>query len=358
MTIGKAGRHDGELLKITREVDGEDAIGVEFDNRTGCIGADLTVGADSVGSRSLGSNGGISCTGVKLFGQGFVVDAEQAARLGLGATEGIEAYIRPYITAREITQIRLGRYALDFLGLEPAAVAERFPAAYQWLVDHVKPEREHNNRDAYRRYWWLFGEPRKTFRKALGSLRRQIVTPETAKHRFFQFLPAETIAEGTLVLIASDDAWFLRVLSSRIHVTWSLAAGGRLGVGNDPRYNKTRCFDPFPFPEATDFQKSRIRALGEQLDAHRKRQQALHPGLTMTGMYNVLEKLRSGGTLTAKDQAIHEQGLVSVLRQIHDDLDAAVADAYGWPVALSDEQILERLVALNHQRAEEERGGA
>ena len=62
---------------------------------------------------------------------------------------------------------------------------------------------------------------------------------------------------------------------------------------------------------------------------------------------------------------IHEQGLVSVLRQIHDDLDAAVADAYGWPAdpsagsgqALPDEEILRRLVALNAERAEEEKRG-
>lgn len=77
----------------------------------------------------------------------------------------------------------------------------------------------------------------------------------------------------------------------------------------------------------------------------------------MTGMYNVLEKLRSGEALTVKEKTIHEQGLVSVLRQIHDDLDAAVAEAYGWPVTLTDEEILERLVALNHERAEEESRG-
>jgi len=47
-------------------------------------------------------------------------------------------------------------------------------------------------------------------------------------------------------------------------------------------------------------------------------------------MYNVLEKLRAGQPLNAKEQTIHEQGLVSVLRQIHEELDAAVADAYGW----------------------------
>jgi hypothetical protein len=108
----------------------------------------------------------------------------------------------------------------------------------------------------------------------------------------------------------------------------------------------------------------------------------------MTGMYNVLEKLRAADSvvrgspdpahaptaglknagkhqagkpdlhvLTPKEQEIHEQGLVSVLKQIHDDLDTAVADAYGWPADLTDSEILERLVALNHQRAAEERRG-
>jgi len=97
--------------------------------------------------------------------------------------------------------------------------------------------------------------------------------------------------------------------------------------------------------------------LAEQLDAHRKRQQAEHADLTMTGMYNVLEKLRAGETLTAKDKVIHEQGLVSVLKQLHDDLDAAVFEAYGWPTTLTDAQILERLVALNATRAAEEAAG-
>jgi hypothetical protein len=104
-------------------------------------------------------------------------------------------------------------------------------------------------------------------------------------------------------------------------------------------------------------QKSRIRVPGESLDAHRKRQQSLHPKRTITDMYNVLEKLRKNEELTPWDRLIHEQGLVSVLRQIHDDLDAAVADAYGWPADFPDEEILRRLVALNAERAEEEKRG-
>src|SRR5436309_1972762 len=111
---------------------------------------------------------------------------------------------------------------------------------------------------------------------------------------------------------------------------------------------------PFAAPSA---EAARIRELGERLDAHRKRQQEMHPALTITGMYNVLEKLRSGEPLTAKEKVIHEKGLVSVLKQIHDDLDAAVFDAYGWPRDLTDEAILERLVALNAERAAEEARG-
>jgi hypothetical protein len=77
----------------------------------------------------------------------------------------------------------------------------------------------------------------------------------------------------------------------------------------------------------------------------------------MTGMYNVLEKLKARVALDAKEKVIHERGLVSVLLDIHRRLDAAVADAYGWPADLPAEAILERLVALNRERAEEEKRG-
>lgn len=150
-------------------------------------------------------------------------------------------------------------------------------------------------------------------------------------------------------------------------------------MGNDSTYVVTRCFGTFPFPETTTDQTARIRELAERLDAHRKRQQAEYPDLTLTGLYNVLEQLRTGETLSAKDRTIHQQGLVSVLRELHDALDRAVFDAYGWsdlaealvgrpgattpwldkPAAQAEaeEELLVRLVALNHQRAAEEAGG-
>lgn len=74
-------------------------------------------------------------------------------------------------------------------------------------------------------------------------------------------------------------------------------------------------------------------------------------------MYNVLDKLRTGAEISEKEKAIHDHGLVSVLKSLHDDLDAAVFEAYGWPATLTDEETLERLVALNKERAEEEKRG-
>ena len=77
----------------------------------------------------------------------------------------------------------------------------------------------------------------------------------------------------------------------------------------------------------------------------------------MTGMYNVVEKLRSGEPLTPKERAIHEIAACGVLRDLHDELDALVAEAYGWPWPMEKDEILERLVALHDERVEEEKRG-
>jgi hypothetical protein len=317
----------------------------------------LTIGPNTTAAVPLKANEGLSCPGVKLHGAGFIVTPEKARELGLGTVPGLERHIRYYRNGRDITSRPRGVMVIDLFGLTAEEVRTRFPAVYQHVVDHVKPERDQNNRASYRDNWWIHGEPRANFRPALIGLRRYIATTETAKHRFFVFLDASVLPDNMLVNIASSDAYVLGVLSSRIHVAWALAAGGRLGFGNDPRYNKTRCFEPFPFPDASEPQHERIRFLGEQLDAHRKRCQEAHPDLTLTEMYNSLVDLRAGQPLSTASQTVHDHGLVSVLRDIHDDLDRAVAEAYGWSPELSTEDILFRLVELNAARAAEERSG-
>ncbi|MGP1692779.1 MAG: class I SAM-dependent DNA methyltransferase, partial [Giesbergeria sp.] len=123
-------------------------------------------------------------------------------------------------------------------------------------------------------------------------------------------------------------------------------------------------FETFPFPDTdtglTPELRERIALLAEQIDAHRKRvlaPEAGNTGLTLTGLYNVLTALRGGRALTAKEKLIHTQGLVGVLRELHDELDAAVLAAYGLPAGASTDDILAHLVQLNTERAQEEAQG-
>lgn len=334
---------------------GEDAAEVSFSEQQGRILPDLTIGAELDSAKALKANENLANRGVSLFGAGFIVSREKALELGLGTVHDLEKHIRPYRNGRDLTDKSRGAFVIDFYGLKENEVLAKYPAAYQHLLENVKPERDHNNRASRREKWWLFGETNPKLREMLFGLSKYIVTVETAKHRIFQFLDTEILPDNKLVAIALDDAYFLGILSSRIHLVWATGTGSTLE--DRPVYVKSKGFDPFPFPNPTEAQRDRIRDLAEQLDAHRKRQQAQHPALTLTDLYNVVEKLRAGEPLNPKDQQTHQQGLASVVLSLHQQLDAAVADAYGWPADLPDAELLARLVRLNHDRAREEEAG-
>jgi len=243
--------------------------------------------------------------------------------------------------------------------------------------------------------WWWFGATHKDLRAFLQDLPRYIATVETSRHRTFQFLDATIRPDNKLVAIGLDSAAHLAVLSSRVHVHWSIEKGGWMGAGNDPVYAKSETFDPFPFPQCASWpqlhtgslraQHDRLRELGTRLDQFRKDRQAEHPDLTMTKMYNVLERLRAleNGydvpALHPVERVIHQTGLISILKEIHDDIDRAVLTAYGWedlvdflvgrpgatmphatkkaPHAEAEQQMLERLVSLNQERHRSEKRG-
>ncbi len=382
MTVGEAGEKPGVLHSVISETEGDgEGSEVLLLRKLGKLRATLRVGAAVSATRPLTANQKISSPGVKLHGAGFIVEPSKAVELGLGRLSGLENHIRAYRNGRDLTALPRNVMVIDLQGLGQEAVRRIYPDVFQWVYERVKPERDHN-REAYRREnWWVFGRKHTELRASLADLPRYIATVETSKHRFFTFLGREILPDNKLVVLALDDALHLGLLSSRVHTAWSMASGGWLGVGNDSVYVKTRCFETFPFPDPapTASSTTSIRDLAEQLDAHRKSRQELHPKLTMTGMYNVLEKLRLGEELTAKDRNIHSQGLVSVLVQFHDELDAAVFDAYGWsdlaPALVgkpggttpyrtkppeqeeAEETLLVRLVELNAARAAEEARG-
>jgi hypothetical protein len=364
MTVAeRLGKRGTLAVVISEGIDAGDGAPVELQKGGGEIAANLIIGNNTAAAVPLRSNAGLCWQGCKLVGEHFQISPDKRAEF-LRFDDKSAARTPAYIAGSDITKRVNQRFVIDLFGLSEAQARRQFPALIQHIVDYVKPEREQNRDKTFREKWWIFGRPRPELRAANAGLRRYIVTSEVSKHRAFIFQQwPETLVDGSVVAIAAEDAFTFGVLSSRAHVVWALKAGGRLE--DRPRYQNGPCYDPFPFPEASKSSAETIRGYGESLDAHRKRQQSAHRGLTITDMYNVLEKLRKGDPLTAKDKVIHEQGLVSVLKQIHDDLDAAVAEAYGWPVRqaqggpadLSDDEILRRLVDLNAERAEEERRG-
>jgi hypothetical protein len=293
----------------------------------------------------------------------FVKFAEETkAQDWLNCDSSLSQVVKPTRNGRDIMDKSRNQFVIDFYGLS-LEEASKFSIPYQWILERVFPSRQVNNRKSYRDNWWIFGEPRSQLRDFLKDINAYIVTPMVAKHRIFQLFDKITIPDQKVVCIGLDDNYFLGVLSSNIHVAWALACGSQLGP--TPVYPKSTCFDKFPFPNPTPEQKQKIRELGERLDSHRKRVQTQHPEITITGMYNLLEKLRKGEPFTEADKAYNNKALVSTLKQIHDELDNAVFDAYGWQ-DLKDNQktkteieeiILERLVTLNAERAEEERNG-
>lgn len=405
-----AGSNTGRLMTVTTEQPGpEGEVVVTLAERTGLIHADLSVGANVQSALPLTANLKLASAGVIPHGAGMQLTRKQAATLEPAAP------IKPYRNGKDLTDISRDMLVIDCYGLSAEQVRQRYPKLYQWLLDHVKPERDVNRDKDLRDKWWLHRRNNDDMRRALAGLPRYIATVMTAKHRVFQFLDASVLPDQVIVAIGLGDAFHLGVLSSQVHVTWAVALGGRLGVGNDPRYSKSTCFDTFPFPtEATGLNpelRHTISHLAEQIDQHRKRVLGLLPSnadqpaastplgrelpgadfwafdsmrppavpapahpeqtpltdpakqkdLTLTGLYNVLQALREGRALNPKEKQIHSAGLVGVLKELHDELDAAVLQAYGWAdlahSADAKDALLTRLVALNAQRAADEAQG-
>lgn len=389
LTVAVRGERQGKLAEVVHESAlNTDTPDVRLESGEGKITSKLKLGADLSKLVMLYANDGISSRGVSLHGAGFIVSPQQASALGRERDATLRSHIREYFNGKDLTARPRGVYAIDLFGLSASQVQEKFPSLFQYITDNVRAEREGKvgkspDLAAYAKEWWLFGKTRPELRSALSKLGRYVSTVETSKHRFFQFLVSEILPDNMLVNFAFAEAERLAVMTSRLHTCWALELGGTLGP--TPRYNKTKCYNPFPFPILTDTQIAKLDALGERLDAFRKERLAEHDFLTMTDMYNVLERLReleAGADvepLSDKEKDIHEAGLISVLKDIHDEIDREVFAAYGWedlgkrligrPGATTpsphksedqeeaEEELLTRLVALNQERAAEEKRG-
>ena len=313
--------------ETVRELDGE---AVES------VNSNLTDGPDITEAKPLKENLGIAFMGDTKGGPFDIPESVALSMLGQPNPDGRDNrdVVRPRANGRDVTSRPSGTWIIDFGVDLPLPEAALYEAPFEYVNEHVRPEREGSRSKVGK--WWLHERPRPEMRQALDGLSRYVITPTTAKHRLFAWLSADVLPDHALIAVARDDDYTFGVLHSRIHEVWALAMGTQLE--DRPRYTPTTCFETFPFPEPTDEQREAIAGAARELD--KLRQGWLNPtGLTASQL-----KQR---TLTNLYNA-----RPTWLKNLHEQLDHAVADSYGWPHDLPTSEILERLLALNLQRAE------
>jgi type II restriction/modification system DNA methylase subunit YeeA len=225
----------------------------------------------------------------------------------------------------------------------PIEQAAMYELPFEYVRKHVKPLRDVNRDNSLRTKWWLHGRSRPELRSALSDKKRCIVTPEVSKYRIFTWMDTSVIPDHKLHVFARDDDYFFGILHSRVHEVWTLATCSWMGAGNDPSYSSSRTFETFPFPwppgkEPKD--DPRVQAIAQ---AAKELVEQRDRWLSAEGIDEAEKKKR---TLTNLYNA-----RPTWLDLAHKRLDEAVFAAYGWEPDLSDEEILEKLLALNLERS-------
>lgn len=190
-----------------------------------------------------------------------------------------------------------------------------------------------------------------------------------AKHRLFCWVDKSVCPDHQLIVVARNEDASFGVLHSRFHNVWALALCTWLGVGNDPRYTPSTTFETFPFPEgltpnipATEYADDpRSIAIAE---AARRLNELREAWLNPPDLVERVPEVVPGYPdrivpVSPKAAAILKKRTLTNLYNerpawldnVHRDLDAAVAAAYGWPSDLSEEDALACLLALNLERA-------
>jgi type II restriction/modification system DNA methylase subunit YeeA len=315
------------------------------------INSDLTSAIDLTTARKLNENKGLAFIGTQKGGAFDI--SEDIARTMLTASGNPNGrsnsdVVKPWVNGSDVAGRPSGKWIVFFgtnMSMQEASLYEQ---PFEYVRRNVKGSREViNSEQRTTEKWWLHQRPRPEMWSAIGKKARYIVSPRVTKHRIFEWVNAGTVPDSRLLVITRDDDYFFGVLHSHIHEIWSLRISPRHGVGNDPTYNAESCFETFPFPWSPGAEPKddpRVQAIAQaarELVEQRDRwlNADLTPGpsparrgeqRTLTNLYNARP---------------------TWLELAHNRLDEAVFAAYGWESGLSDEEILEKLLKLNLERA-------
>jgi hypothetical protein len=335
------------------------------------IASDLTARAEQAMASQLSANRGLAFIGRQKDGP-IDIPGDMAREMLLepqnpnGRTNA--NVVKPWLNGADIVRRPSGRWLIDFNDMD-FQTASLYVAPFEYCRKVLKPIREKNRDRQRRENWWRPGRTGNDLRNALSQVQRFIITARVSKYRLFVWAHNAILPDSATAAIARDDDTTFGILHSRFHEQWSLRMCTWLGVGNDPRYTPTTCFETFPFPEsltpnipaddyADDPRAKAIAAAAARLNELRgawlnPRDLVQHVPEVVPGYPDRILPVDDGAAAILKKRTLTNlyNERPAWLDHAHRDLDAAVAAAYGWPADLPDDAILERLFKLNQERA-------
>lgn len=293
--------------------------------------------------------------GAHVYGAGFTLQPSQAQEL-LQIRESNKDVLFPYLRGTDFLtnpDQSPSLWVINFFNW-PIEKAAQYPECFKIVEELVKPEREKAKRERLREKWWQYAEVRPGLFKAIKGLRRVLFHPFTSKYLAFGFVSSNIICASPHIVFAFDQDRYFAILQSSIHEKWVRQHGSTLETRM--RYTATDCFDTFVFPNSF----SDLDSIGHKY--HEYREEIMLKRLEgLTDTYNRFHNPKE----SAED--------IVRLRELHVEMDNAVAGAYGWSdldlghgfhetaqgirYTISESarrEVLSKLLKLNHERWEEE----
>jgi hypothetical protein len=289
-----------------------------------------------------------------IAGEGFVLTGDQAASI-LGQDKNYVQIIKKYISGEDVNSnfdCSASRWVIDF-GDSSEDQARTYPLAFSVVDRLVKPQRIKGAPDTRTR-WWQFARRAVDLYEGISGQQEVLVNSEVSKYLAFSIVPAGMVFASTLIVCRGNPRSRFPLLQSTIHESWALKYSSTLETRL--RYSPSDCFETFPFVVGTKLTTS----CGQTYYDHRGQVMLTRQeGLTKT--YNRFHNL---------DESAAD---IQRLRDLHVEMDRAVADAYGWSdldlghgfhetkhgtrYTISESarrEVLARLLKLNHERHTEE----
>jgi hypothetical protein len=299
-----------------------------------------------------------------LYGTSFVRRASELPGL-LRDNPGLKRYLRTHVNGdilNHTPDVSGDEFVIDFGDLDKNQISG-CEFIIKELAISVASERANQTRQVHEHRPWLHWDKRLRFYTDARKKPRIIAWTIVSKYLVFQFVDPENLYTHGIKLLLDARFSVFATLQSSIHYEWALATASKLG--GTLRYSTSDCLDTFPFPRIEQ-QAAALDVAGQAYEQCR----TLLARRIQAGVHEVYERFH---------RETDADGDIIELRELHRQLDAVVASAYGWTDLAANQgaalrhdfhgtkqgvrwtlhpdvrrDVLDRLLALNHQRHAEE----